>query len=450
MLLKSWISSFSRSLKYYCSNLENYSLADDDNNDQRDGRNNDLEGNIHHSSILFERLISEFETNGQNVNIENESTRLLNQHAISDLEDAKDYRSLVSLGKSTVTQTMFNAVNVLVGIAILALPYAFKCSGWIIGISTFFFCLISTNYTAKILKKCLDTDPECLTYADLAYLAYGQKGKIFIGFIFLMDLYNAAVALMILVGDSLKILFPQMDLTHLKLISFLVITPITWLPINYLSYTSLLGIFTAASLALVLLIDGLTKFDAPGSLWQPMNTHLLPPSWMVLPLSFGLINSAFSGHAVFPSLYRDMAKPLYYKKTVNSSYLITGIIYFTVAVCGYLMFGSETMQEITQSIMSTQGYSLFLNSVVVWLIVINPLAKFPLTLTPINLSIEVATLVSFLIVGTAIVFPTFDRAMSLLGSCFSFLISSIFPILCHLKMFGTIWTFLPSELLGDG
>ncbi|CAG8796301.1 14601_t:CDS:2, partial [Cetraspora pellucida] len=375
ILLKSWFSSTSRSLKY--SNL-NFHVSD---NDQRLDRNNE-EYVPYHSSLLND--------NRQDVDVEDENTRLLNRHTrtFDTLEDARDYRSLMNLGKSTVRQTIVNTVNILMGIAILALPLAFKYSGWIIGISIFSFCLISTNYTAQILKKCLDTDPECLTYADLAYLAYGQKGRIFVGFLFLMDLYNAAVALMILVGDSLKILFPQVDLTNLKLIVFLVITPITWLPIHYLSYASVLGIFTASSLALVLLIDGLTKYVAPGSLWQPMDTYLFPPNWMVVPLSFGLINSAFSGHAVFPSLYRDMEKPHYYKKTVNSSYLVAGVVYFTVTVCGYLMFGSKTMQEITQNIMSTPGYSLVLNSIVVWLIVINPLSKYPLTLIPINLSIE--------------------------------------------------------------
>ncbi|CAG8675373.1 1345_t:CDS:2, partial [Racocetra persica] len=380
MLLNSWFSSTSRSLK---SLHFNFHVSD---NDRRLGGNNDG----------YRR----------DVDLEDEDNRLLNRHTrtFGTLEDERDYRSLMSLGKSTVRQTVVNAVNILMGIAILALPLAFKYSGWVIGLSIFSFCLISTNYTAKILKKCLDTDPECLTYADLAYLAYGQKGKIFVGFLFLMDLYNAAVALMILVGDSLKILFPQVDLTRLKLIVFLIITPITWLPIHYLFYTSILGIFTASSLALVLLIDGLTKYVAPGSLWQPMDTYLFPQNWLIMPLSFGLINSAFSGHAVFPSLYRDMEKPCDYKKSVNSSYLVAGVVYFTVAICGYLMFGSETMQEITQNIMSTCGYSLFLNSIVVWSIVINPLSKYPLTLAPINL-------ISFVIVGTAIVFPGLDRAM---------------------------------------
>ncbi|GBB94132.1 hypothetical protein RclHR1_00230010 [Rhizophagus clarus] len=397
------------------------------------------------------------------------------------------------IGKSTVKQTVFNSVNALMGIAILSLPFAFKYAGWVFGVLIFLFCLIQTNYTAKLIKKCLDTDPGCLTYADLAYLAFGKKGRLIMGSLFLMDLFNATVALMILTGDSLQTLFPNVDLVHLKLIAFFIITPTTWMPFHFLSHVSVFGIAATASLAAVVLIDGFTKFESPGSLLNPMDTHFLPPNWMAFPLAFGLINAGFTGHAVFPSLYRDMAKPESYNSMVNYSYLIASSIYITVAASGYLMFGSTTMEEITLNIMSTPGFSVLLNSFVIWMIVINPLSKYPLMLTPINISIEVVffkivfigskfsrtiytiisrTFVSFLIVYTSIAFPEFDRAMSLLGAFFSFLISAIFPILCYLKIFGhqlsnkslainimflvistimaiigTIWTFFPREWL---
>lgn len=77
------------------------------------------------------------------------------------------------------------------GIAILSLPFAFKYAGWVFGVLIFLFCLIQTNYTAKLIKKCLDIDPGCLTYADLAYLAFGKKGKLIMGGLFLLDLFNA-------------------------------------------------------------------------------------------------------------------------------------------------------------------------------------------------------------------------------------------------------------------
>lgn len=67
---------------------------------------------------------------------------------------------------------------------------------------------------------------------------------------------------------------------------------------------------------------------------------------MTVPLSFGLIMAGFAGHAVFPTVYRDMENPKQYRTMVNWTYVATTIVYFGVAACGYLMFGSQTMQEV--------------------------------------------------------------------------------------------------------
>ena len=82
--------------------------------------------------------------------------------------------------------------------------------------------------------------------------------------------------------------------------------------------------------------------------------------------------------------------------------------------------------------MSTPGFSVLLNSIVVWLIVISPLCKYPLVLMPINQCLEIGffrmvtlrskdwrrffiiisrTLCSFMILSISILLPEFDRAM---------------------------------------
>src|ERR1044071_5854208 len=112
--------------------------------------------------------------------------------------------------------------------------------------------------------------------------------------------------------------------------------------------------------------------------------------------------------------------------------------------------------------MSTHGYWRPLNQFVIWLVAINPIAKYSLTLNPINLTLELSfyssawiedwcnsgrgrrtalkifsrVMVSTLVVFIAIQFPGFDRVMGILGSFFSYLISAIFPCVCHLKLFG--------------
>ena len=71
---------------------------------------------------------------------------------------------------------------------------------------------------------------------------------------------------------------------------------------------------------------------------------------MKFPLSFGLIMAGFASHAVFPTVYRDMDNPKQYDTMVNYTYSVTTVIYLGVAACGYLMFGSQTMQEVKMMI----------------------------------------------------------------------------------------------------
>lgn len=102
-----------------------------------------------------------------------------------------------------------------------------------------------------------------------------------------------------------------------------------------------------------------------------------------------------------------------------------------------------------------------LNRLAVWLIALNPIAKYGLTLNPVVLSWQIGLagnptiddwlnraswrkpfvksvgviLTSAFIVVLAILLPNFDQIMSLLGALFSFVISGIFPLMCHLKLF---------------
>ncbi|OZJ05932.1 hypothetical protein BZG36_01225 [Bifiguratus adelaidae] len=422
----------------------------------------------------------------------------------------------LDLGKSTFAQSLYNSMNILIGIAILSFPLSFKYGGWILGSLTLVFSCLITSYTAKILANCLSTDSALVTYgglnvnndgrsisahqitiADIGVAAFGPRIRTLISTLFLMELIAASVGLVILLGDSLQVLFPAYSSTSLKVATLFFLTPTTFLAMHHLSYTSILGILSSVTLTSVVLYDGLTKREAPGSLWEPMPTNAWPSNWMRLPFTFGLCMAGFAGHAVFPNIYRDMMAPEQYPKVVNMTYIATAFIYTSMAVTGYLMFGENTMQEITQNLMTTPGYSPILNQLAVWLIVVNPLTKYALTLNPINVTVEIwlfrhaffknnltsasarrsiqcvsRVLVSAGIVGIAVLVPGFDRVMSLLGSLFSFTISAMFPLLCNLRMFssrltlkegtfnvfllgasfcmatvGTIWSFLPDRLL---
>jgi hypothetical protein len=228
-----------------------------------------------------------------------------------------------------------------------------------------------------------------MTYSEIGMEAFHHKGRIFISILFTLELFAAAVALIILIADSLHSLFPQQGLVPLKLLAFLVVTPTMWLPnLKYLSYGSVLGIIAMANLLVVVLIDGLTTTEQPGSLLRPEQTNLWCRHLFKLPISFGLIMSGFAGHAVFPNIYREMKEPHRFTSLLNTSYIITFVVYSTMATAGYLMFGEFTLDEITKNLAAVPFYNAALNTLTIWLIAINPMTKYALTLRPISTNFE--------------------------------------------------------------
>jgi vesicular inhibitory amino acid transporter len=130
-----------------------------------------------------------------------------------------------------------------------------------------------------------------------------------------------------------------------------------------------------------------------------------------------------------------------------------------MAVIGLMMFGDGVHDEITSNILLTPGYPQALSVFIVACIAIIPLTKVPLNARPIVSTIEIMTgllnpaggepsfankvarasiriAVTVVFVLIAIVLPSFDRIMTLLGSVCCFSICIILPVAFHLKLFG--------------
>ncbi|GME82603.1 unnamed protein product [Ambrosiozyma monospora] len=96
--------------------------------------------------------------------------------------------------RSNVSQTIFNSINVLIGIGLLALSKAMTYAGWYWGIALLIYSASITYWTANLLAKCMDTDPTLCTYADLGYKAYGAKARLFISLLFSVELLGVGVS----------------------------------------------------------------------------------------------------------------------------------------------------------------------------------------------------------------------------------------------------------------
>jgi len=385
---------------------------------------------------------------------------------VKQIEEEDGRVVTVVVGQSTLPQTIFNSVNVLIGVGLLALPLALRYAGWIPGLIFFFFAAISTKYTAKILAKCLDVDNSLITFADLAYVSFGSKARIATSILFTLELLASCVALVVLFSDSLNALtHGSLGLTTWKVVCGIILVPLSFLPLRFLSFTSVMGILSCFLIVAAVFIDGLIKQDSPGSLWKPAPQHLFPTNWGTLPLSFGLLMSPWGGHSVFPNIYRDMRHPYKYRRGVDISYAFTFTLDLFMACVGLLMYGDGVKDEITRNILLTEGAPEWLSLIIVICVAIIPLTKVPLNARPIvstlelflgldaramgpepstglsslsrgilKVTVRILCVVTFVIL--AILVPDFDRIMSLMGAVACFTICIMLPAAFHLKLFG--------------
>lgn len=376
-------------------------------------------------------------------------------------------------GQSTAPQTIFNSINVLIGIGLLALPLGMKYAGWIPGLIMLSIFAFGTFCTAELLSRCLDTDPTLISYADLGYAAFGSRGRAFISALFTVDLLSCGVSLVILFGDSLNALFPQYSVTFFKIVCFFVVTPPVFIPLSILSNISLLGILSTTGTVLVIFICGLFKRDAPGSLIEPMPTHLWPTDFKSLCLSIGLLSASWGGHAVFPNLKSDMRHPQKFKKCLKTTYQITSVTDIGTAVIGFLMFGDLVKDEITKNVLLSDGYSNTVHVLISALMTVIPIAKTPLNARPIVSVLDIMfgiheaekeytgkklkfaqfgqffnrIFVNFMFVLIAIIFPQFDRIIAFMGAGLCFAICFILPCLFYLRICGEANIVKPWERL---
>lgn len=99
------------------------------------------------------------------------------------------------------------------------------------------------------------------------------------------------------------------------------IVPTTLLPLHLLSLPSLLSTISTILLVIIILLDGFIKTKPPGSLLHPANTSWTPEwkdgNWLG---GIGLVLAGFGGHAVVPSLARDMQRPEHFDKVSSTQW----------------------------------------------------------------------------------------------------------------------------------
>jgi len=296
-------------------------------------------------------------------------------------------------GTSSAVQATFNCINLLLGIGVLSLPYALRCGGFGFGLGLLLFLTVLTNYTARLLGRCLLLGNGSIkTYSDIGEAAFGKLGRGIVSFTFFAELLAACGMYMIVCVDNLALLLPNVPHIYLVAGFTLLVLPSTWTTrLTILSYFSILGVASSIFLLIVLVFRGIDS----GSLRSPAPTTIAPPAMDQWPIAIGLIMVGFAGHAAFPSVHGSLRDKKKYGCVLNSAYVVVVAVNVTLAVCGYLMFGDATKEEVTMNLSSLKHGSAvgdWLSKAAVFMIIVNPITKFALTLNPVALTTEALVL----------------------------------------------------------
>mmetsp|Transcript_24313 Transcript_24313/g.43127 ORF Transcript_24313/g.43127 Transcript_24313/m.43127 type:complete len:503 (-) Transcript_24313:12-1520(-) len=378
-----------------------------------------------------------------------------------NLESSSTFRWFLETSKSVVylpegecsqIMTIFNMANCLVGSGILGLPFSLAVGGWC-GLLVMFVATVGTSYTGKIIGKCIEhlhvkfpgTGRD--RYQDMAELSCKSRflGRLFkytVNISIVLELWGGACSRIILQGDNLHKVFPEYSKIEFMVACTCVVLPSVFIGMEYLSYLSMMGLTSSLLLLLGILIAGVNK---------GVSDDTIPIRIEGLPITFGIVLFSYSGHAVFPQIYRAMKDKQGYSLAVDSAFYISFAFYATMAIGGYLFWGSSTKDQITLNLPEGMW-----SDAIILLMVVNTILSYPLIMTAPIEAVEdfcgitgirfdrpalflAGSIVarSVLVVGTLVVALTvtnFGLIATFIGAVFTMAVSLIFPCVIYLKM----------------
>ncbi|KEH34376.1 putative amino acid transporter, transmembrane domain-containing protein [Medicago truncatula] len=376
-------------------------------------------------------------------------------YQVNDSKNKDEYH-MVHVGNASSFKTCFHLVNAISGVGIVSIPYALASGGWL-SILLLFTIAIACCYTGTLVKKCMDMDLNIRTFPDIGQHAFGSKGRLMVSIIMNSELYLAVTGFLILEGDNLNKLVPNVQIhlagltiggtTMFTMVTALVILPTVLLEdMSLLSYVSAGGALASSIFIVSLLwngaIDG-TGFHGKGRVFR----------WSGIPSAVSLFAFCYSAHPILPTLYNSMRDKSRFYSVLSASFLACTFGYAAAAILGYLMFGEEVESQVTLNLQTGKLSS----RVAIYTTLVNPIAKYALMLTPVINAIKMKVSCNYynkrvthmiistsLLVGSltiAVTIPLFGYLMSLVGALLSVSASILVPSICYLKISGSYKRF---------
>mmetsp|Transcript_32242 Transcript_32242/g.91443 ORF Transcript_32242/g.91443 Transcript_32242/m.91443 type:complete len:504 (+) Transcript_32242:419-1930(+) len=367
---------------------------------------------------------------------------------------------------ATVLHSIFNVVNLFMGVGLLSLPYSFRLGGWLatpaLALATLLFAF-SGHLIVEGFRK---IDSGIHSYAALGQQACGRAGRYCVMACTLMDMFGSCAVCLIMTCKQIEgiilLLKPTVSVLSpsqlARILGISIAAPTILIKsFRQLASVSLLGICCSlvVTVAVVLSasLDPTREHTLVPPLQAPPPRHLISKS---LPRSVGIFALSMTGHSALPSFRNSMHNPGRFHVVLNTAFAIMLCFNAVVSCVGYWYWGDSVSEIVMLDIALRSPLTDFpgVGILMTALVALNAFSKVPILLLvledllscalfpdkahppPPNLGV---ILKASLFVSAALLayvgYNVLGIVMSLMGGLTSMNASVIFPSLFYLRLF---------------
>ena len=348
---------------------------------------------------------------------------------------------------SSQFKTFANVFIAIVGAGVLGLPYAFKRTGWLMGVLTLFSVAALITHCMMLLvriRRKLGV-ANIGSFGDLGFAVCGPLGRFLVDILIILSQAGFCVGYLIFIGTTSAHLFNPTTALALRHVSPKSLYIWGCFPfqlglnsIKTLTHLAPLSIFAdvvdLGAMAVVIVDDVKIAVEQRPDV-------VAFGGMSVFFYGMGVAVYAFEGVGMVLPLESEMKDKEKFGKVLALSMGIIALIFGAFGVLGYMAFGDETMDIITANL----GPGL-VSSLVKLGLCINLFFTFPLMMNPVFEIVErrfwsgmycvwLRWLLVLAVTLVALLVPNFADFLSLVGSSVCCALGFVLPALFYLMVF---------------
>lgn len=359
---------------------------------------------------------------------------------------------------SSQPKTFANVFIAIVGAGVLGLPYAFKRTGWIMGLLMLFsvatlttYCMMLLVYTRRKLESYDNGFAKIASFGDLGFAVCGSVGRFVVDVLIILSQAGFCVGYLIFIANTLANLFNGETSTKLSLSlgmsSFTAKSLYIWGCFPF--QLGLNSIATLTHLAPLSIFADVVDLGAMGVVIVEDVALILKAKHEVVAFGglsvflygMGVAVYAFEGIGMVLPIESETKDTSKFGRVLALSMGSISLIYGAFGVLGYFAFGEDTKDIITANLGAG-----WVSALVQLGLCINLFFTFPLMMNPVyeiverrfwggNYCLWLRWLLVLIVSLVALFVPNFADFLSLVGSSVCCGLGFVLPALFHLLVF---------------